>query len=186
MKAFLHQVKFYRYPFRINIRLISIFFLIVNFSLSFLKSRELYKSISKQNLTIMNKEVIFNDEKLLLEYSDEEKILYQTWKGLTLNETFTNLLDETFKVIVEKQPDGILLDAREHKGLGPANHALVAEKLEEYAKNHGVIKQAFLLPEDIFSKVSVENFSKRMEAEETHVVTGIFKSFDEAVNWLKN
>lgn len=132
----------------------------------------------------MNKETIFDDEHLVLQYSSQDKLMVQTWKGMTLKETFTGLLDIAFRAISDKKPTGILMDAREHKGLGPDAHEKIAQKLNEYAKMHGKIKQALLLPDDIFSRVSVENFSKRMGAEDSLVITGMFKDYNEAEAWL--
>lgn len=133
----------------------------------------------------MEREIVYEDSNLRLEFVEEGRYLHETWWGRTPGETFARLLSIIVEKLNEHNADGLLLDAREHKGLGPDSQKLAAEAIGNYARNHGKLKEAIIVPKDVFSQFSVENYSKKLKEGENPVDTRFFDSVDTAEEWLK-
>jgi hypothetical protein len=80
--------------------------------------------------------------------------------------------------------DGLILDAREHKGLGPEAQEVAAKAIGGYAKKHGKFKEAIIVPKDVFSKFSVENYAKKV-AVANPITTRFFDNVEAAEAWLR-
>ena len=132
----------------------------------------------------MKREKLYKDENLLLEYIEEGKYLHETWWGHTPHEVFMKHLDLIIKILEEKEADGLLLDACEHKGLEPKDQRIAAKRISEYRHKHGRLKQAIIVPKNVFSKFSVENFGKIIDEESKNEIK-YFTNTQEAESWLK-
>lgn len=132
----------------------------------------------------MKNEVLFEDKNVRLEFAEKGKYLHETWWGITPGDVFIKLLDIIINLLNKKNCDGILLDAREHKGLGPESQDLAAKRIGEYAKKHGSIKQAIIVPADVFSKFSVDNYTKKLGSSNP-VETRYFDNVEKAQFWLE-
>jgi len=132
----------------------------------------------------MTKEEFYKDENLLLEYVAEGNYLHETWWGSTTEPIFEKLLDVIMKALNEKKADGLILDAREHKGLSPKSQELAAKTIGSYATEHGGLKQAIIIPKDAFSKFSVNNYSKKLDEDSKQGIK-YFDSIEKAQEWLK-
>ncbi|MBN1117477.1 MAG: hypothetical protein JXA77_09750 [Bacteroidales bacterium] len=133
----------------------------------------------------MERKTVYEDENLRLEFVEKGRYLHETWWGRTPGETFKKLLDIIVKELKTNNANGLLLDAREHKGLGPDSQKLAAETIGNYAKAHGSLKEAIIVPKDVFSQFSVENYSKKIKETENPVTTQFFDSVEKAENWLQ-
>lgn len=131
----------------------------------------------------MENKIVFEDKNLRMEYVKKGNYIHETWWGTTVPDVFNRLLDIIIQELENTKATGIILDAREHKGLGPASQELAAKKIGEYAAKVGRFRQAIIVPKDVFSKFSVENFSKKLEKE--IVVTQYFEDIDSAQKWLQ-
>jgi hypothetical protein len=128
---------------------------------------------------------VYEDPNLRLEFVEDGRYLHETWWGRTPGETFARLLGIIVEKLNDFEADGLLLDAREHKGLGPDSQKLAAETIGDYAREHGKLKEAIIVPKDVFSQFSVENYSKKLEEKETPVETRFFDSVETAEEWLR-
>ncbi len=133
----------------------------------------------------MERKVLFEDKHLRLEYIKEGNYIHETWWGITSKEVFAELLYKIVQFIKETGSTGILLDAREHKGLGPDSQKLAAKEIGELAKSIGGLREAIIVPKDIFSQFSVQNYAKKVEIEENPVDTMFFDNLEEAEDWLR-
>lgn len=131
----------------------------------------------------MEKEIIYEDKNLRLEFYPQGGYLHETWWGMTFHDSFIKLLDIIIKSLEKNEARGLLLDAREHKGLSPAMQELAAKRHEEYAKKYGFLKQAIIVPKDVFSKFSVKNYTRQFD-EEYLVENMYFDNIEEAKKWL--
>ncbi len=131
----------------------------------------------------MENKIVFEDKNLRMEYVANGNYIHETWWGTTVPDVFNRLLDIIIQELENTKATGIILDAREHKGLGPASQERAAKKIGEYAAKVGRFRQAIIVPKDVFSKFSVENFSKKLEKEV--VVTRYFEDVDSAQKWLQ-
>ena len=128
--------------------------------------------------------VVFEEKFLTLEHYEEGNYLVELWSGFTTDKQFMDLLDKIIVVCEAKTVGGVVIDARNHKGLSPAMQKHAAEVMEKYAKKAGHFKQAIMVPRDVFSKLSVNNYSKEMDKNVGIVDTKFFEDLDEAKGWL--
>ncbi len=133
----------------------------------------------------MERKVLYEDKHLKLEYVSDGNYLHETWWGRTPGESFIILLNIIVKALNEHNADGLLLDARGHKGLGPDSQKLAAKNIGEYAKKHGKLKEAIIVPEDVFSKFSVESYSKEV-TQANPVESRFFDNIESAEEWLRS
>ncbi len=134
----------------------------------------------------MERKVLYEDKNLRLEYIKEGNYIHETWWGITSKEVFAELLYKIVQFMKETRSTGILLDAREHKGLGPESQKLAAKEIGELAKTIGGLREAIIVPEDVFSQFSVQNYAKKkMEIEENPVDTMFFDNLEKAEDWLR-
>lgn len=137
------------------------------------------------NFGIMERKTVYEDANFKLEFIEKGKYLHETWWGRTPGAVFAKLLGIIVDKLNEHNADGLLLDAREHKGLGPDSQKLAAESIGKYAKEHGKLKEAIIVPEDVFSEFSVKNYSKKLKEDENPVDTRFFDSLESAEKWLQ-
>ncbi|MFW5656024.1 MAG: hypothetical protein ACOC10_05990 [Bacteroidota bacterium] len=132
----------------------------------------------------MKREELYRDKNLLLEYVTEGNYIHETWWGITPKEVFLNHLEIILKNLKAKGASGLLLDTREHKGLGPESQKIAAKRIGEYSRSIGGLKEAIIVPQDVFSKFSVENYTKNMVSDAL-VSTRFFNNVPEAESWLR-
>lgn len=131
-----------------------------------------------------NEKIEFENEKLKITFSEKGKYMLQTWWGHTSDLEFEVLLEKIVGILKEKGARGLILDAREHKGLGPSAQAYAAKRIGEYAVESGIVfRQAIIIPKDVFSKFSVTNYSKKLD-ESSPVVNRFFDDVDKARQWM--
>jgi len=130
-------------------------------------------------------EIMLDHKFLKLEYYPEGNYLVELWNGFTTDQQFAELLDKIITACEARNIRGIVIDARDHKGLSPGAQKLAADVMERYAKKAGHLYQAIMVPKDIFSKLSVNNYSKQMDKNQGLVDTRFFDDLKEAQNWLK-
>jgi len=133
----------------------------------------------------MERKVVYEDKNLRLEYVPEGNYIHETWWGRTPRFVFEKLLKEVVKALEENKATGLLLDAREHMGLGPDSQKLAAETIADYARKHGKIREAIIVPKDVFSDYSVRNYSQQV-TQKGPVETRFFDQIADAENWLKS
>lgn len=113
----------------------------------------------------MERKTVYEDPNLRLEFVKDGRYLHETWWGRTPGETFARLLGIIVEKLNDFKADGLPLDAREHKGLGPDSQKLAAEKIGDYAREHGKLKEAIIVPKDVFRsfqlKITQRNWRKR-------------------------
>jgi hypothetical protein len=135
----------------------------------------------------MEKEVIFEHPNLKLTFYPAESCILETWMGFTEYELFVDLLDKTIAFMVEKSARHLILDVRNHKGLNPKANEHGAKVCVNHAKKYGQMKHAIVVPEYLFSQMSVDNFVRNVNVEkgEELVVNAYFKETDEALAWIR-
>jgi hypothetical protein len=133
----------------------------------------------------MERKVLYEDQNLKLEYVSEGNYIHETWWGITSKEVFEKLLYRIIEFMKETKSTGLLLDAREHKGLGPESQNLAAKEIGNLAEKTGGLREAIVVPKDVFSSFSVKNYADNLKNEVNSVETVFFESLDKAEDWLK-
>lgn len=131
----------------------------------------------------MKSEVIFTHERLTLTYYPEASAILETWEGFTSFELFASLLEEVLKLMLLKGAKNLILDTRLHRGLSPQGQEHGVKRCTLHAKEHGQMLHAIIVPEDVFSKFSVENFVKKLDKSQL-VVNAYFKDVEDALQWI--
>ncbi len=133
----------------------------------------------------MEREIVYKDDHLLLEFIPEGNYLHETWWGLTSSTKFQKLLEIIIQSLENKQADGLILDAREHYGLLPQDQERAAKLHDDYAKKHGILKQAIIVPKDIYSNYSVTSYSEKFEGK-VYSTIKFFTDIPSAEKWLQS
>jgi hypothetical protein len=132
----------------------------------------------------MEREELYKDKNLLLEYIKNGNFLHETWWGVTPSEIFLKYLDIILSALEDKKANGLILDAREHKGLAPKDQEIAAKRHSEYAQKYGGLKQAIIIPKYVVSKFSVENYNRKLDKESQKGIK-YFNDIPSAEQWLR-
>lgn len=118
-----------------------------------------------------------------LEYNEELKCLIQKWSGFSGSENFRNTILATLNFFKENNEVlYIISDTRNHKVVVREDTNWVAQEINPLLIKNGLKKIAFLMPEVMTAKISVEKFSEK--SEETLQIKH-FSTMDQAINWIK-
>lgn len=132
----------------------------------------------------MLKVTLYKDEYLVIEYSEEGQYLVHTWQGFTSYETFCTLIDKAINFMKEKKAKGFIIDSREHRGIGTALQEYAAQKTTQFEQENYPIKQALVIPENIFSRLSVENYSQKVRDKLDTSEIAYFDNLEDAEAWM--
>jgi hypothetical protein len=131
----------------------------------------------------MESEEIFNHPSLKLTYYPKASWILETWNGYTNFELFSKLLEEVLKLMIKKGAKNLILDTRNHSGLSPQGQTHGVDRCTEHAKVHGQMLHAIIVPKDVFSKFSVDNFVKKLNNSQL-VINNYFESVEDALKWI--
>lgn len=132
----------------------------------------------------MDKITLYEDDYLTIAYSEKGKYLLHTWQGFTSSETFCSLIDKAVDYLKEKKANGFIIDARKHRGVGDALQEYAAQKVALFEKENYPLKQALVVPENVFSSLAVENYSKKIKTGRASSKIAYFDKVEDAENWI--
>ncbi|MBN2347798.1 MAG: hypothetical protein JXJ22_03110 [Bacteroidales bacterium] len=133
----------------------------------------------------MANEVLMEDQNLRVEYSVTGNYLLLLWGERTPAEYFQDRFSKIIGICESRKISGLFIDTVRNKGISPASQEYAARKVEEYAKKRDSFKQAMLVPPDIFSKFSVDSYSKKVSEYASNVETRFFEDNRAALSWLE-
>lgn len=125
--------------------------------------------------------IVYKSENVEIDYNSHNKQLTQTWSNFVPSEEFRKAIDFTVDYVISNDVTSIISDTLKQ----------LAVKLEdsEYAAsvmpnlfNSGIKAMAFLIPEDIFTKLSLKKFAD-IELQNQHKVE-YFQNMEEATKWI--
>lgn len=135
----------------------------------------------------MGKEVLFEEKNLRLEYSVKGNYLLLIWGEVTTKDYFKEKIDQIMEICEKKKIKGFFVDTVKNKGISPESQDYAAKKIEAYARKAGGFRQAFVVPPDIFSKFSVDSYTKKVKTlSDNQVVIEFFEDETKALAWLEN
>lgn len=118
-----------------------------------------------------------------MEYNKELKCVIQNWSGFSGSNNFRAAILATLNFFKEnKDVSYIISDTRKHKVVIREDTNWVAEQINPQLIKHGLKKIAFIMPQIMTAKISVEKFS---ESSSKELQIGHFAEMDQAVNWIK-
>lgn len=124
---------------------------------------------------------VFESRNLDIERDDHLKCLIQHWKGYATSKDFREAIYKTIEHFKDKNLDKILSNTKEFNVVKKedtdwANHYSMPLLIE-----HGLRYVAFVVPSNVFSQISVENFKKSSKEK---VEIRYFEDVDKAKEWM--
>lgn len=107
----------------------------------------------------------------------DNRVLETRWYGFTPNSVFAEGVDRIVEIFEEYKINSYLVDVTEHQGVGPDSQLYAAQKVSEYVQKHinknefSTFKQVVVLSNNIFSKVSVGGYQKKIEDNIETIIT---------------
>ena len=122
---------------------------------------------------------ILNKESAHIVCDPVKKCLYQTWIGYISPEEFRHAIDLTVSCFQQYELESILSDTTDQAVLSKEGSDYAASVMPVLVAN-GLKKVAFVLSKSAFTRLSVQNFTKRAEPS----LIAHFASREEAEAWL--
>lgn len=128
---------------------------------------------------------ILNDTNLVLEFDEETKTIIQTWKGFFKSEFFKKGVEKTNMLFKEKQPvSKFLVDIKDCSVIKKEDTDWAARTAIPLAISYGLKYYGFVLPTNVFTQVSLNNFTK--ELNQPSLTIQIFDNIDNAKAWANS
>lgn len=126
---------------------------------------------------------VINQKHLTLEYDESHKCIVQVWNGYFTSEQFRNGVISTNKLFEQKKPPRFLVDI--------SNCNIVKKEDTDWAATHAIplaIKNglkyyAFVVPTNVFSQMTLNNFKSEVES---HITIQPFDNRKLAIEWLNS
>jgi hypothetical protein len=136
--------------------------------------------IIKKNNAVRNTEIIFQRKNITIKYLPGQRLVVQQWFDFVASDDFRKAIDFTLEFAEKNPVHFIVSDALKQAAISPTDSSYAAAVMPQLVAA-GLKAFAFVIPEDIFTKISLKKFS---DLEQTHQVQ-YFYDFDEAMNWIK-
>lgn len=127
--------------------------------------------------------IFFQTENIRLEYDSQLKQVIQTWYHFVPSEDFRKAIKITLEFVRNNDVISIISDTLKQNVVKPEDSEFAAGVMEDLF-HEGVMAMAFIIPEDIFTRLSLKKFAD-IEQTYQHKVE-YFLSIDEAKNWINS
>jgi hypothetical protein len=117
-----------------------------------------------------------------IEYDPTLKCVIQTWKGFAGSENFRAAILKTIEVFEQREAQSIISNTQNSKVVSPADADWVAGYANPILISHGLRKIAFIVPENVFARRSVDHF--RDETKGQALATQYFADLATARAWV--
>ena len=117
-----------------------------------------------------------------IEYDPALKCVIQTWKGFAGSANFRASILKTIEVFEQHEAKSIISNTQNSKVVSPADGAWVAEHANPILISHGLRKIAFIVPENVFARRSVDHFL--VETKGQALATQYFADLATAKAWV--
>lgn len=134
----------------------------------------------KNNYAVRNSEIIFQLKNITIKYLPDKRLIVQSWFDFVTSDDFRKAIDFTCSFAENNPVHFIVSDALKQAAISPTDSSYAAAVMPQLVAL-GLKAFAFVIPEDIFTKISLKKFS---DLEQTHQVQ-YFYDFEEAMNWIK-
>jgi len=127
---------------------------------------------------------VVNDEHLDLEYNDDLKCIIQSWKGYFNSDFFRNGVEKTNQLFEKQAPVEIfLVDISTSGVIKNEDTEWAAETAIPRAIKNGLKYYGFVVPENVFAQLSLNNFRKQLN--QPSLETKLFDNLNSAKKWAE-
>lgn len=128
---------------------------------------------------------IVNEKNLVLEFDEELNCIIQTWKGFFNSEFFKTGVEKTNKLFEQKRPvKKFLVDISQSSVIKKEDTDWAARTAIPKAISNGLKYYGFVLPENVFTQVSLNNF--KQELNQPSIEIRLFDNIDSAKTWARS
>jgi len=137
---------------------------------------QIENEVIKQNSTF-----VYKKDNVNIRFLDKYNLLVQTWTTFIKSEDFRKAIDFTTEFVTKNSVHYIISDALKQAAIRPDDSEYAASVMPQLVGS-GLKAFAFVIPEDIFTKLSLKKFS---DVENTEQVQ-YFWDLEEALVWINN
>jgi len=123
--------------------------------------------------------IVHQNENVKITFGQDKKRLIQEWKGFASSEVFREGIDKTCDFVKKNNVKTIISDTLQQNVVKPDDADYAASVIPTMARN-GMKAMAFIVPENVFTKLALDKFSHSVKGENTKY----FKTRAEAEKWL--
>jgi hypothetical protein len=127
--------------------------------------------------------IFFQTPNIKLEYDSQLKQVVQTWYNFVPSEDFRKAIKITLEFVINNDVVSIISDTLKQNAVKPEDSEFAAGVMEELFRE-GVMAMAFIIPEDIFTKMALKKFAD-IDQKNQHKVE-YFQSIAEARIWISS
>ena len=128
--------------------------------------------------------LVVNEKHLTLEYNEELKAIIQIWKGYFPSNSFRAGVLRTNKLFEKMRPvRKFLVDISTSSVISEEDTTWAARTAIPQAIDNGLKYYGFVLPENVFTQVSLKNFQEQLNQPSLEIA--LFKSLKEAKEWAR-
>jgi hypothetical protein len=124
---------------------------------------------------------IFESKNLVIERDDKLKCIIQHWKGFASSESFRQGIEKSIALFKDKSLDKILSNTRDFGMVKKEDTEWVNSYSMPLLLQNGLRYIAFVVPANVFSQISVENFKK---GSKDSVEIRYFDDVEKAKEWM--
>ncbi len=124
---------------------------------------------------------IYETSNVEIVYRSDDKQILQTWTDFVPSDMFRAAIDQTVAFAQHHPVEVIVSDTQKQNAIAPDDSEYAALGLPEL-KRAGVRAMAFVIPENLFTKLSLKRFAS---VDKTDMLLQYFGNMDEAQAWIK-
>ncbi len=122
---------------------------------------------------------VHQNDNVKITYDQGKKRLIQEWTGYAPSDVFREGIDKTYEFVKSNDVKTILSDTMQQNVVKPDDAEYAASVIPTMARK-GMKAMAFVVPENVFTKLALDKFSHSIKGENTKY----FKTRAEAEKWL--
>lgn len=123
--------------------------------------------------------IVHQNSNVKIEYNQANLRLTQTWTGFISSKDFKIAIDKTREFAIKNKVVSIISDTLNQGVVKPEDTEYAASIMPDLFKS-GLKKMAFVIPENIFTQLSLKKFADKEKNENVQY----FKSINDANIWL--
>jgi len=123
--------------------------------------------------------VVHQNDYVKITFDQNKKRLTQKWTGFASSDKFREAIDKTNDFVKRNDVKTILSDTLNQNVVKPEDSDYAARVIPTMV-NNGMKAMAFVVPENVFTQLSLNKFSDSVKGD----TTGYFKTLAEAEKWL--
>lgn len=125
---------------------------------------------------------VYEAQNIIIERDDKLKCLIQNWRGFANSDKFRDGIKQTEELFKDKTLNKIISNTKDFGMVKKEDTEWVSNQSMPILIERGLKYMAFVVPSNVFSQMSVENFKKQSE---NVVQIRYFDDVEKAKEWME-